>query len=221
VIDGSPPPLGFGEVQAADLTNWQGRTSDPQWTRFANAVYSAARGRTPEQQAAPQPQPAPSAWRAATSTSSGGVQDLTPVDYVKKCLRLYFDGKGRARRAEYWWWALFAVIATLAASMLDIAISGVNPYTGAPNAQVVYVLVALALLGPGLSVLSRRFHDVGLSGWLAAAVFGAYAVGAMMTAAAMPIGLFVLIAVGVGVLVVALIPSKPGANQYGPNPKGA
>ena len=218
VIDGSPPPLGFGEVQAADLTGWQGQSAHPQWTRFANAVFSAARGSAPPQDAAPQP--APSAWRAAASPPSTAGEDLSPVGYVQKCLRLYFDGKGRARRAEYWWWVAFAVLAALAASVLDIAISGINPVTGAPNAQVVYALVALGLLAPGLSVMSRRFHDVGLSGWLVAGVFGAYAVGAMMTAAALPIGVLVIAAVGIGVLVVALIPSKPGANQYGPNPKG-
>lgn len=219
VIDGSPPPLGFGEVQAADLTSWRGETNGAQWTRFANAVFTAARGTAPPQQQAA-PQPAPSAWRAAAGAPSGDAENLSPVGYVQKCLRLYFDGKGRARRSEYWWWFLFALILLIASSMLDIAISGVNPNTGVPNAQVVYTLVALALAAPGLSVLSRRFHDVGLSGWLVAAVFGAYAVGAVMTAAAMPIGALVIIAVALGVLVVALIPSRPGANQYGPNPKG-
>ena len=53
---------------------------------------------------------------------------------------------------------------------------------------------------PGLAVQVRRFHDVGLSGWL------------------------VLIAVipylgGVFALVVSLIPSQNGANKHGPYPK--
>jgi hypothetical protein len=82
VIDGSAPPLGFGEVQAADLTSWQGRTSEPQWTRFANAVFTAARGTAPPQQAA---QPAPSAWRASSAPPSGAAEDLSPVGYVQKC----------------------------------------------------------------------------------------------------------------------------------------
>ena len=218
VIDGSAPPLGFGEVQAADLTSWQGRTSDSQWTRFANAVFTAARGTAPPQ---PTAQPAPSAWRASSSAPpSGAAEDLSPVGYVQKCLRLYFDGKGRARRSEYWWWVLFAFVALVAGLALDAAIGGMNPLTGAPNSQVVYALVALALFAPGLSVFSRRLQDVGLSGWLAAAVFGAYAVGMLMTAAMMPIGLLLLFGVAAGVLVIALIPSRPGANQYGPNPKG-
>ena len=79
---------------------------------------------------------------------------------------------------------------------------------------------ALALLAPGISVLSRRLHDVGLSGWLVAGVFGVYVVGAIMTAAAMPVGGVIILLSALCVLVVALIPSRPGANQYGPNPKG-
>lgn len=223
LIDGSPSPLGFGEVQAADLTGWRGEPDHPQWTRFANAVFTAARGGPPPRQAPPQQPPAsqpPSAWRAAASAPDGATENLSPFGYVQKCLRLYFDGKGRARRSEYWWWVAFAVVASLIASALDLAISGVDPYTGAPNAQFIYALVALALAAPGLSVMSRRFHDVGLSGWLVAGAFGAYAVGAMLIAASMPVGLLLIAVVGVAVLVVAVLPSKPGANQYGPNPKG-
>ncbi len=216
IIDGSPPPLGFGEVQAADLTVWQGSASDPQWTRFATAVFTAARGTAPPQQA---PQ-APSAWRASPASASGAAENLSPVGYVQKCLRLYFDGKGRARRSEYWWWVAFAFVALVAALALDTAISGSNPYTGAPNAQVVNGLVFLLLLAPGLSVMSRRLHDLGLSGWIAAGLFVVWLVGALMIQAAMPLGLVVLIALAIAMLGVALIPSRPGANEYGPNPKG-
>lgn len=218
LIDGAQAPLGFGEVQAADLTSWRGDTRDSQWTRFANAVFTAARGAAPPPQPA-QPQPGPSAWRAAASAPAGG-QSLSPIGYVQKCLRLYFNGSGRARRAEYWWWVAFAILVSLAASVLDIAIGGVDPYTGAPNAPFLYVIAALALLAPGVSVLSRRLHDVGLSGWLVAAAFGLYAVGTMLAAAAVPIGVAIIVAVGVALLVVALVPSKPGDNRYGPNPKG-
>jgi uncharacterized membrane protein YhaH (DUF805 family) len=221
VIDGSPPPLGFGEVQAADLTSWRGESNTPQWTRFANAVFTVARGTPPPQEQAA-PQPAPSAWRAAaTSAPSGDAENLSPIGYVQKCLRLYFDGKGRARRSEYWWWILFTVIVSVVAWIVDAGVSGINPYTSQPNSQVVSIVASLAVLAPSLAVMSRRFHDVGLSGWLVAAVFGAYVVGWAMTAAAMPLGALIVIATALAVLVVALIPSRPGSNQYGPNPKGA
>jgi uncharacterized membrane protein YhaH (DUF805 family) len=51
-------------------------------------------------------------------------------------------------------------------------------------------------------------------------VFGVYVIGFMANAAAMPAGLVLVFAAALGVLIVALIPSRPGPNQYGPNPKG-
>jgi len=220
IIDGSPSPLGFGEVQAADLTSWRGEANHPQWTRFANAVFTAARG-TAAPQPQPSPQPAPSAWRAASSAPAGDAENLSPIGYVQKCFKLYFDGKGRARRAEYWWWILFTVIVSIGAVIVDIGISGINPYTNQPNSQFVNMIASLALLAPSLSVTSRRFHDVGLSGWLVAAAFAAYAVGWLMMAAAMPLGALIILATAIAVLVITVIPSRPGANQYGPNPKEA
>jgi uncharacterized membrane protein YhaH (DUF805 family) len=136
-------------------------------------------------------------------------------------LRLYADGKGRARRAEYWWWVAFVVGISIIAYVIDLGVGGMNPYTGAPNSQVISTVAGLALLAPGIAVLSRRFHDVGLNGWLVAAVFVLYIVGAGMASAAMPIGALIAIGTAIAVLVVALIPGKPGMNQYGPNPKGA
>jgi uncharacterized membrane protein YhaH (DUF805 family) len=197
VIDGSPPPLGFGEVQAADLTSWRGRTDDPQWTRFANAVFTAARGMAPPPQQAAQA--APSAWRAAASTPSSDTETLSPVGYVQKCLRLYFDGKGRARRAEFGWFVVFQIIALLVAMMLDIALYGINPFTSMPNGYA-FTLLLLGLVPPAISVASRRAHDFGQSGWLAI--------------------LTVIPYLGwIAVLVFVFLEGQPSQNAHGPNPK--
>ncbi len=219
VMGGAAPPFGFGEVQAADLSAWRGEPGYPEWTRFANAVQTAVGGA-----AAPTPRPQPEQRRAfstaATPTPTGATENLSPIGYVQKCLRLYFDGKGRARRAEYWWWVAFAAAIAIAAYILDAGLSGYNTFTGTPNMQLVSLLAALVLVSPGISVLSRRLHDVGLSGWLAAALVGAYVVGAALALEIPILGGLLTLAAIVAVLTVALIPSKLGANQYGPNPKG-
>jgi uncharacterized membrane protein YhaH (DUF805 family) len=198
VIDGSAPPLGFGEVQAADLTAWRGETNSPQWTRFADAVFTAARGTAPPQQQAA-PQAAPSAWRAAASTSGGDAEALSPIGYVQKCLRLYIDGKGRARRAEYGWFAVFLIIAVLIAVMLDIALYGYNPYTSAPN-DYAFSWLLLALMPPSISAASRRAHDFGQSGWLAILTIVPY------------LG-------WLAILAFVFIEGQASQNQHGPNPK--
>ncbi|MFT3729532.1 MAG: toll/interleukin-1 receptor domain-containing protein [Terricaulis sp.] len=38
MIDAAQPPFGFGEVQAANLSDWTGDASDPRWQRLVNAV---------------------------------------------------------------------------------------------------------------------------------------------------------------------------------------
>jgi hypothetical protein len=56
MIDASQPPFGFGEVQAANLTTWNGEADHPSWRRFVTAVMNATQS---EPRAAPQPAPAP------------------------------------------------------------------------------------------------------------------------------------------------------------------
>jgi hypothetical protein len=42
LLDGTPAPFGFGEVQAADLSAWTGDQNHPDWVRFSRAVYATA-----------------------------------------------------------------------------------------------------------------------------------------------------------------------------------
>ena len=69
-------------------------------------------------------------------------------DAIRICFTKYADFKGRAPRAEYWWWVLFTFIASMATNWI--------PFMGN--------IVALALLIPGLAVSWRRLHDIGKSG---------------------------------------------------------
>ena len=69
---------------------------------------------------------------------------------ISNCLSNYATFSGRASRSEFWWFFLFQVLASVAASMLSEKLSG---------------LVSLALLLPALAVGARRLHDIGKSGW--------------------------------------------------------
>ena len=66
------------------------------------------------------------------------------ITAIKTALTKYFDFNGRARRSEYWWFALCN------------SIIGCIPYV-----QVVSFLLII----PGLAVAVRRLHDTGRSGW--------------------------------------------------------
>ena len=73
------------------------------------------------------------------------------VTSIKTVLSKYADFEGRARRSEYWWWYLAALV-------LDILTRALNPAIG--------LLVGLAILVPSIAVGARRLHDTGKSGWL-------------------------------------------------------
>ena len=69
---------------------------------------------------------------------------------ISTCLSRYATFSGRASRPEFWWFFLFQILASVAASMLG---------------DTVAALVSLALLLPALAVGVRRLHDIGKSGW--------------------------------------------------------
>ena len=84
----------------------------------------------------------------------GAATELTMVsfpDAIKLGFNRYFDFRGRSTRAEFWWWALFELIA------------GTSGILGG--------LFELAVLIPGLAVGVRRLHDTNRTGWWLLLVF--------------------------------------------------
>ena len=119
------------------------------------------------------------------------------MNWYLKVLKQYADFSGRARRKEYWMFALFNMIFAIVAMILDnvlgIAMEGIGY-------GPLYGLYALAMLIPGLAVAVRRLHDVGKSGWM------------------ILIALIPLIG-AIWLLVLEVTDSNAGENQYGQNPK--
>ena len=103
----------------------------------------------------------------------------------------YANFSGRARRSEYWYFAL--------ANFIFGAVSGVLSVAYPEFMYLVYI-VGLALLVPGLAVSVRRLHDIGKSGWWYLIGFVPY-IGALV--------LFVFF----------VKDSQPGENKWGANPK--
>ncbi len=80
------------------------------------------------------------------------------MQYYLNGLKNIFEFSGRARRAEYW---NFILINTLATYGLYFLVSLLN----STFLLVVVSLYALATAIAGLSLVVRRLHDVGKSGW--------------------------------------------------------
>ncbi|MBM7805546.1 uncharacterized membrane protein YhaH (DUF805 family) [Geodermatophilus bullaregiensis] len=111
------------------------------------------------------------------------------ADAVRSVLTKYADFSGRARRAEYWWFFLFAVVVSLVAAVLD----------GVIGAPVFSLLTALGLLVPNLAVSVRRLHGTDRSGW-------------WLLLNLVPFG-------GIVLLVFYCLEGQPGHNRFGPSPK--
>ena len=83
----------------------------------------------------------------------------------------YINFKGRARRKEYWMFTLVYVIILMGCTALDNMFGTVFMMDGGALGEIsmgygwVYTICGLAHFLPALSLVVRRLHDVGKSGW--------------------------------------------------------
>ena len=119
------------------------------------------------------------------------------MSWYLEVLKKYAVFSGRARRREYWYFVLINII-------ISIVLTGIDGVTAWPSAQTGMGLLSgiysLAILIPSIAVSVRRLHDIDRSGWWLLIVLVPL-VGAII------------------LLVFAIQDSKPGANQFGENPK--
>ena len=132
-------------------------------------------------------------------------------EYLNVIRNNYANFSGRARRREYWMFQLINIIVIVVLEGLLFA-SGIlnnldnnnlDSNTVPPLAWVAVSLLsvyALAVFVPALAVTVRRLHDAGFSGWM--------------------VLLNLIPGVSLVVFVFTILDSKPGANKWGPNPKG-
>jgi uncharacterized membrane protein YhaH (DUF805 family) len=119
------------------------------------------------------------------------------MKWFLKAFVQFADFNGRARRKEYWMFALFQLLFLIAAMLTDNAMEiTFKPLSYGPF----YRVTAIAFFIPSLAVTVRRLHDIGKSGW---------------------VYLFILIPIAgaISMLVLLVRDSQPSENAYGPNPK--
>jgi uncharacterized membrane protein YhaH (DUF805 family) len=82
---------------------------------------------------------------------------MTMIEAAKLSLSRYAQFSGRARRAEFWWFALAQFLALVLSYMVLLAV----PVLG----TLLYLVVVLGTFIPHLAVTIRRLHDANRSGW--------------------------------------------------------
>ena len=86
--------------------------------------------------------------------------------YFNVLTNKYADFSGRARRKEYWMWTLYVTLIFILAMIMDNVL-GLNFELLDQDLGYgwLYMLAGIINFIPGLSIVVRRLHDVGKSGW--------------------------------------------------------
>ena len=127
------------------------------------------------------------------------------MDWYLGVLRKYALFDGRARRKEFWYFALFNVLIVLVLGIIGLIVGVAIAGSDSESAWILIGLIPVGLYGlaiiiPSLAVTIRRLHDTSRSGWWYLITFVPW-VGSII--------LFVF----------ELLDSTPGPNKYGPDPK--
>ena len=123
------------------------------------------------------------------------------MNYYVKALQNYANFSGRARRSEYWYFALFNLFAIISTAILDRLFGTTFDMGFGPSPYGYFtILYNFFTFIPTVAVSVRRLHDVGKSGWF------------------ILIGLIPLIG-AIWLLVLLFKDSNTGDNAYGSNPK--
>jgi uncharacterized membrane protein YhaH (DUF805 family) len=120
------------------------------------------------------------------------------MNWYLTVLKKYAEFSGRARRKEYWMFALMNFLISILISIVGAVIGDTDGLI-AVSLSGVY---ALFIFIPSLAVTVRRLHDTNKSGWW------------------ILITLVPLIG-GLVLLIFMIMDSDPNTNAYGANPKAA
>jgi uncharacterized membrane protein YhaH (DUF805 family) len=127
------------------------------------------------------------------------------MNWYLTVMKKYADFSGRARRKEYWMFALFNMIFLIVIAILDNVLGTTFKMETGYGSQALpygwlYLIYAFAIIVPGLAVCVRRLHDLGKSGW-------------------MLLISFIPLIGGIWLLVLFCTAGNQGENKYGPDPK--
>ena len=126
---------------------------------------------------------------------------MQPLKYFINCFTEDFiNFSSRARREEFWYYTLFRLVISIIL-MTFVIISSLLQINSLIIASIIaLILFMLISFIPTLAVTVRRFHDVGMSGWMYLINF-------------IPFG-------GLFIIIKLIEDGNPYTNKYGNDPKG-
>ncbi len=126
---------------------------------------------------------------------------MGPIAAAESVIFKSFQIRGRAPRAEYWWWALCHLVLMTGCIWLDVSRHFATPQPVPPLNPLEYAsfVLSVAALPANFCVTIRRLHDSGRSGFW-------YLI------------MLVPFVGGIWFLILMALPSERDDNLYGPTP---
>ena len=115
---------------------------------------------------------------------------------IDKAFKNYFNFSGRSNRSEFWYFFLFILLANALTHFIDTWILGYHSEEMGLITGIFYLCTFI----PQLSIIVRRLHDTGKSGWLYLLVLIPY-IGSLI------------------IFIFTVIQGDKEDNKYGPDPK--
>ena len=95
--------------------------------------------------------------------TSGRPANMMPfMDAMKSGFKNSFKLSGRASRSEYWYWVLGGFIFQMVMLVGSIVLAIVE----IPVLPALMILAPILLVPGSITLVVRRLHDVGMSGWM-------------------------------------------------------
>ena len=169
----------------------------------ADATQHKGESETGENPSPQPPPPSPTPTPKPTpKPAPGRKRSMSMFEAVAVCFRKYANFKGRASRAEFWWFSLFNFIVNAIIYLIALSAVGFDFEYLIMDDVVMNVigLISLVFFLPSLAVMERRLHDTGRSEWNI-------------------LYLFIPLAGVIILLVFLASKGTPGPNKYGPAPE--
>ena len=92
------------------------------------------------------------------------MRELSPIDWAVRPLQRFAEFRGRAPRAEYWWYYVGVGITGFLLGLADTLILHMRIWG---NHGPLGLFFTIVMIVPGLSLLVRHLHDTNRTGWWA------------------------------------------------------
>lgn len=138
---------------------------------------------------------------------------MTIIKSVKHCYKNYAVFSGRAKRPEFWFFALYSFLIAVCLTILDMAIFPRN------EIGVLSLIFTILNILPYIAVTCRRLHDTNRSGWWQGLPYVVMFLGGFLTVISETLLMIGIVGgIGTGIMLIVWLATigDNNKNRFGP-----